>query len=59
VEGLQERLDAYIAGDKSGVENLEIPDGAAKAKRCKILKQTFCHSCRLNHNKGIFFAGQN
>ncbi|XP_060554600.1 WD repeat-containing protein 37-like [Ruditapes philippinarum] len=33
VEGLQERLDAYIAGDKSGVENLEIPDGAAKAKR--------------------------
>lgn len=44
VEGLQERLDAYIAGDKTVVESLDTPDGGVKTKRCKSL----IHAVRLN-----------
>lgn len=36
VESLQERLDAYVAGDKT-TDSLDIPDGAVKAKRCKYV----------------------
>lgn len=50
VEGLQERLDAYIAGDKTVVESLDTPDGGVKTKRCKSL----IHAVRLNRLKVLF-----
>ena len=37
VESLQEQLDAYSTGEKPITDTLEVPDGAVKSKRCKLI----------------------
>lgn len=49
VEALQERLDAYITGDKTAGDSFDLADSAAKAKRCKFLS-LLNHMCIICTN---------